>query len=305
MPIISKELCNKTIGITGYSGYIGQHLVKSLKNAGCNILLIPRLGVKKTTNSNGLPECEWNTPTDLANQLKSIENLVLVNLAGFFINNHTYNDLPKLIDANLNYPLNIIEALVDSPHKNIINIGTSWEYTDTGIPNPYNLYANLKAANASALKWYASRYPICVTNLKLNDTYGGLDTRPKLMPLLKKKIENMEVVNLRNASQKINLLHITDVIEGISSAILENTKLQSHSTHTAFLLASETTTLSGLIKKINVDLGIKLDAIFENYNEDLQDLRGIWEAAPRLKNWSPRISLNNGLHNYLGKNNEF
>jgi len=305
MPIIPKELCNKTIGITGYSGYIGQHLVKSLKNAGCNILLIPRLGTKKTTNSSGLLECEWNTPTDLANQLKSIENLVLVNLAGFFINNHSHNDLPKLIDANLNYPLNIFEALVNSPHKNIINIGTSWEYTDTGIPNPYNLYANLKAANASALKWYASRYPICVTNLKLNDTYGGLDTRPKLMPLLKNKIENMEVVTLRNASQKINLLHITDVIEGISSAILENTRLQSHSTHTAFLLASETTTLSALIKKINVDLGIKLDALFENYNEDLQDLRGIWETAPMLKNWSPRISLNNGLHNYLGKNNEF
>ena len=74
MPIIPKELCNKTIGITGYSGYIGQHLVKSLKNAGCNILLIPRLGTKKTTNSSGLLECEWNTPTDLANQLKSIEN---------------------------------------------------------------------------------------------------------------------------------------------------------------------------------------------------------------------------------------
>ena len=305
MPIIPIELFNKTIGITGYTGYIGHHLVKSLKNAGCNVLLIPRKGIKKTTNSNAIPVCEWNTPGDLANQLKSIENLVLVNLAGLFINDHSHHDLPKLMDANLNYPLNIFEALVNSRHKNIINIGTSWEYTDTGIPNPYNLYANLKAANASALKWYASRYPICVTNLKLNDTYGGLDTRPKLMPLLKKKIESMEAVTLRNASQKINLLHITDVIEGISAAILENTKLESHSSHTAFLLASETTTLNALIKKINVDLGIKLDALFENYNEELQNLRGIWEAAPKLKNWSPRINLNNGLQNYLGINNEF
>ena len=118
---------------------------------------------------------------------------------------------------------------------------------------------------------------------------------------------NMDNTNFKNPDGLDEIDHYTTLNDllSLSIYILENTKLESHSSHTAFLLASETTTLNALIKKINVDLGIKLDALFENYNEESQNLRGIWEAAPKLKNWSPRINLNNGLQNYLGINNEF
>ena len=301
-PIIPKDLIGKTIGITGYSGYIGQHLVHYLEKAGHEVFLIPRAGAETSNQLSRRVAAKWNTPLELASQLEVLDNLIIINLAGYFINNHTTKDLSRLIDANLDYPLKIFEALIKTQHKNIINVGSSWEYTETGIVQPINLYAHLKAANAKMLNWYAERHPICVTNLKLNDTFGGLDPRAKLMPILKESVKTGETANLRIAAQKLNLLYITDVIEGICEAVIENYKIKNHTSRTTFLLASETITLGALTKKINTELGIKLKVSFEDSSENRSGLRGIWLDAPNLENWHPRISLNDGILNYFGKN---
>ena len=303
-PIVPRVLADCTLCVTGYGGYIGRHLVQALITAGLKPVLIgrPHLSLPLIEGTSSVPT--WNNARELAAYLKKLDNAVLLNLAGYFASNHSPENIGALVSGNLQFPLEIFEALSISGHSQIVNIGTSWEYSDCGKKDPSNLYANLKASNADHLRWYAQNFSLRAINLKLNDTYGGNDTRKKLLPYLKKSWRDRKAAKLRSASQEINLLYITDVIRGILHAAKQTFSLESHREVTAFLLGDYTLTVGELINTINQKTTPNL---IVQFNEDpkLKSVRrGVWEDAPRLKGWEPQFSLQNGLKSYFTDENE-
>ena len=84
-----------------------------------------------------------------------------------------------------------------------MNIGTSWEYTDVGIPEALNLYAALKKSNASVLEWYASKHSIRAINLKLNDTIGEMSVETNAA--FKTSLCDRQPAQLGYSSQLLNL----------------------------------------------------------------------------------------------------
>jgi len=244
----------------------------------------------------------------LAQQLAKLRSPVVLNIAGHFISRHTPGDIPALVAGNLEYPLQIFEAVAlasqeagkkSSPGR-IVNIGTSWEYSSKGAHEPFNLYAQLKAANAATLAWYARQSSLKAINLKLNDTYGGVDTRAKLMPLLKARAADGEPARLGAWAQRLNLLHITDVQEGLMSAALQTQAIPPGAAETATLMAAETITLGELTDHIRKELAPSLGVTFADMQKANPDLREPWLDAPGLPNWRPRISLACGMADYFG-----
>ena len=286
--------------LTGHNGYIGRHMVQALVGNGICPHLIGRPGGGGETMPGAQSLATWETPEDLARQLSRLANPVILNVAGHFVSRHEAHDIPDLVSGNLEYPVTIFEALRISGHARIVNIGTSWEYSDTGKFGPVNLYAHLKASNAGILDWYAKEYSLNAINLKLNDTYGGVDGRAKLMPLLKKHWLSGETMHLRARSQMLNLLHITDVLEGIMSSMLHTLNVKRGQAEMVFLLGSETITISTLIKKIQAGPSTHLSVTFEDKEIKQDPLRAVWSDAPRLSNWQARISLDEGLIEYFG-----
>ena len=302
--IVPTMLANSTLCVTGYSGYIGQHLVKFLIAAGLKPVLISRPQLSAPLIEGAISVPIWNDARELAGQLKKLDNPVLLNLAGHFISSHSPENIGALVSGNLQFPLEIFEALSFSGHSRIVNIGTSWEYSDYGKKEPTNLYANLKASNAEHLKWYAKKFPLRAINLKLNDTFGGRDTRNKLLPYLKQSWRDGETAELRSSSQLINLLHIIDVIRGILHAAEQTLSLESHEELTAFLLGDYTVNLGELIEIINQKITPNLIVRFEEDPQFKSVQRGFWEGAPRLTNWAPQLTLQQGLNNYFMDENE-
>lgn len=303
-PIVPTILADSTLCITGYSGYIGQHLVKFLIAAGLKPVLIGRPQLSAPLVEGAISVPIWNDARELADKLKKLENPVILNLAGHFISSHSPENIGALVSGNLQFPIEIFEALSYSGHSRIVNIGTSWEYSDYGKKEPTNLYANLKASNAEYLKWYAKNFPLRAINLKLNDTFGGRDTRNKLLPYLKLSWQDGETAKLRSSSQLINLLHITDVIRGILHAAEQTLSLESHEELTAFLLDDYTITVGGLIDLINQKINPNLIVRFEEEPQSKSVQRGVWEGAPRLTSWAPQFTLQDGLNSYFMDENE-
>ena len=301
---VPEGLDGVTLCLTGASGYVGQHLVQSLTALGIRPLLIGRPRAQAPDIVGADTVGTWNNPTELAAALDRYTRLAVLNIAGHFVSHHSPSDIAPLVSGNLEFPLNIFEALALSRHDRIVNVGTSWEFSDTGAPTPANLYASLKASNVAALVWYANAFGLRAVNLKLNDTFGGADGRAKLMPLLKKSAETGAKTALRYSDQEINLLHITDVKEGLLAAAELTGELTPGTVPTAFLLGPETLTLGALIDRLRKGAAPGLDITFEQANPVGGTLRSVWEAAPRLANWCPRISLDDGLSEYFGKINE-
>ncbi|MDA8984141.1 NAD(P)-dependent oxidoreductase, partial [Planktomarina temperata] len=246
----------------------------------------------------------WNDARELAGQLEKLDNPVLLNLAGHFISSHSPENISALVSGNLQFPIEIFEALSLSGHSRIVNIGTSWEYSDDGKKEPANLYASLKASNAEHLKWYAQNFPLRAINLKLNDTFGGSDNRKKLLPYLKQSWRDGEPAELRSSSQLINLLHINDVMGGILHAAEQTLSLDSHEELTAFLLGNYTVSIGEVIDTINQKIIPDLNVRFVENPQSKSVQRGVWESAPRLTGWTPQLTLQHGLKIYFMDENE-
>ena len=300
---VPKSLQHLTVCLTGASGYVGKHLIQTLKIGGITPVLIGRPNSLATDNLDVETVGKWTSPADLAASLDRYDRLIVLNLAGYFISNHGPHDIKSLISGNYEFPVNVFEALALSRHDRIVNVGTSWEFSDTGAVKPANLYASLKASNAATLEWYSAQRELRAINLKLNDTFGGDDTRSKLMPLLKESAHNDLRASLRYSSQEINLLYITDVLEGLLAAAEFTTKVEPGNAETVFLLGYETLTLGALVQRIRDRVAPELNVTFERESPEEGKLRSVWEDCPRLPNWRPRISLNDGLSEYFGNHN--
>lgn len=293
------ELSGTTFCITGFSGYVGRHLVQDLTSRGLRPFLIGRPGTDLPDMPGVAIARRWSTPTDLAAQLCALDNPVILNLAGHFVKAHTPGDLGDIVDGNLTYPAQIFEAVALSGTERLVNVGTSWEYSDRGIPEPLNLYAAIKKSNAMVLDWYAAQHPIRAINLKLNDTYGGDDTRPKLMPLLKKHALTGEPVQLGYSSQLLNLTFIDDVIRAILWAAQLTVDQQTGTVEEAFLLGGETQSIGEIVDLIQTVTGKPLNVQFRGIAPEHHTLRGIWSGAPHLRDWRAKTDLRTGLKTYF------
>lgn len=288
-----------TFCITGFSGYVGRHLVQDLTSRGLRPFLIGRPGTDLPDMPGVAMARRWSTPADLAAQICALDNPVMLNLAGHFVKAHTPGDLGDIVDGNLTYPAQIFEAVALSGTERLVNIGTSWEYSDRGGPEPLNLYAAIKKSNAIVLDWYAVQHPIRAINLKLNDTYGGDDRRAKLMPLLKKHALTGEPVHLNYSSQLLNLTYIADVINAILWAGQQTENQPTGTVEEAFVFGAETLSIGELVDLIQDVTGYAISARFRGAVPEDEVLRQIWDGAPRLRDWKPETDLRKGLHFYF------
>jgi nucleoside-diphosphate-sugar epimerase len=287
-----------SICVTGSTGYIGQHLVEALRNQGYSFCEIGRPGVPKGINPSR-HELVWENVEELSKSIAALPNPVLINVAGHFVGQHKIHDIRTLLAGNIEFPLQMFEAFSRAGCKNILNIGTSWEYDSLGNRNPENLYAAMKFANSKILDWYSTQYSTNVLNLKLNDTYGRADNRKKLMPLLKEAYNNCTDLELGYRLQEINLLHVEDVCSGILAALNLLIEHPSKKLGDLFLMSDETLTLGELTELCNKTLSRKLKVNFRYPNATETNLRKVWRDAPGVPNWKPNISLERGILQYF------
>ncbi|WP_299377783.1 NAD(P)-dependent oxidoreductase [uncultured Tateyamaria sp.] len=297
-PVVPDTLANHTICVTGHGGYVGRHVVSTLISAGHTPFLIGRIDTVQAPVAGAAMAAPWSDAHALSRQLMTLDAPVVLNIAGHFVSRHSATDIPALVSGNLEYPLTIFEAAADAGDTPIVNVGTSWEFSDKGAPTPANLYAQLKAANAQTLEYYARTRALKGVNLKLNDTFGGKDTRGKVMGAMRDAWLAGRSMQLRSWAQPINLLHITDVVEGLFAAAQRATQLPLQTVDTAFLMHDETVTL-GAISELLADIVPEFAIDFDDRRQEDSSLRDVWADAPRLTQWEPRVTLEAGLRSYF------
>lgn len=293
------DLSGTTFCITGFSGYVGRHLVQYLVARGLRPFLIGRPSTVLPDVPGAAMSRPWSDPAELAEQLSALDNPVMLNIAGHVVRTHTPGDLRDIVEGNLTYPAQIFEAVALCGAGRLVNVGTSWEYSDCGAPEPVNLYAAIKKSNALVLNWYAGQHPIRAINLKLNDTYGGDDRRNKLIPLLKQHACTSELVQLGYSSQLLNLTYIDDVIRAILWAGQLTANQQTGTVEEAFLFGAETRSIGEIVNLIQIITGKALSVRFRGTVPEDHTLRGIWNGAPRLRDWHPKTDLRTGLQTYF------
>lgn len=206
--------------VTGSTGFVGYNLCLHLQESEHDVLCL----VRKTSNTTKLEALSnieilsYDTYKDVSNMMSKSKIDVVFHIASMSVARHKPEEITPMIDSNLTFPTILLEAMCDANIRNFVNIGTAWQNPYSADYAPTCLYAATKQAFCDLLEFYTRHKGINATTLKLFDTYGPDDTRPKIMNLLRRAAQTGETLNMSPGEQRLDFVHIDDVVRAITMA---------------------------------------------------------------------------------------
>ncbi|MCH5242146.1 MAG: NAD(P)-dependent oxidoreductase [Muribaculaceae bacterium] len=220
--------------VTGGTGYIGSHLVKRLLKDNWEVAIIadPKFGYDNILDvKNRITIFEYTGQIqELIKFFRDFNAGIVFHLAAAVLTNPSPEQLPILIDSNIRFGTEILEAMSDSGTKLIVTTGTYWQNYNGEEYNPVDLYAATKEAFEKILKYYVEAKGIRSIVLRLYDVYGEDDRRPKIWNLLKGIAGTDKSIDMSPGEQILNLVHIDDVVSAYISAynyLKQNSEIKS------------------------------------------------------------------------------
>ncbi|MBI4707816.1 MAG: NAD-dependent epimerase/dehydratase family protein [Candidatus Omnitrophica bacterium] len=201
--------------ITGANGFIGKHLSKKLLSNGYKICTI----LRNESTAAEMKKRGINYFADRGNTEELIEYFKkekfdgCIHLASCFIVEHKSAEITDLINSNLLFSTRVLEASVKADINWFINTGTFWQHYENKEYSPVNLYAATKQAFEAVIRYYLDISSINIVTLKLNDTYGPEDTRPKIFRLWRDIAESGDFMEMSPGEQLVDFLYVDDVID--------------------------------------------------------------------------------------------
>ena len=279
--------------LTGTNGFVGKNLKIFLKRNHeiYEIKSFKRKNSNKINKSIFYYDYKINTLVDF---FKSFKPDIVIHLASLFLVDHKSEDVKELIDSNVLFSSHLVEAMIQSNCKKIINTGSSWQNFKNENFNPVNLYAATKEAFFKILYFYHLSNDISCINIKLFDTYGKNDRRKKLFYLLDQASKKKSTLDMSEGNQNINLLYIDDICKGFELSInLFKNKKPFFKTYA--LSAEELISLKNLvikylkIKKLNVKIN------WGKRKKRRKEVLNPWNNYSLLPGWRQEIFLDDGL----------
>lgn len=283
--------------VTGATGFIGRRLTRQLLEEGWMVHAITRA----TSHPETLPEAvvvhvEDGSPTTMERAVAVSAPDVCLHLGGFVVGTHRAEDVPALIDSNVGFGARLAEAVaMRAPGALFVNTGTFWQHVDGAQYKPAALYAATKQAFEDVLRYYADSGALRVVSLKLYDTYGPCDPRPKFLNLLLDAAATGAALDASGGEQLVDLVHVNDVarafvvaatVAGGSAEPSESYAVRSAAPIRLRDLAAEVERVTG--RTLEVRWGARPYRRHEMFEP--------WDAGVILPGWEPTVTLEQGLH---------
>lgn len=278
--------------VTGATGFIGGHLVDALARAGWEVHALAR-----TTPPPEVAQAHWldGSQQRLLTILSDVQPDVTFHLASLFLASHTSEQVSALAEANIAFPMQLVEAMVRTGCRRLVNTGTAWQFDAAGLPQPVNLYAATKQAFDAILTYYQDAEALSVLSLRLFDTYGRDDPRRKLISILLDAARTGEALDMSLGEQIVDLTHVDDVT---AAFVVAGQRLMDAETPLAehWFVSGERQTLRNLVVKVEKALDRPLEVNFGG--RPYRDREVMVPADPNgriLPDWQRQRSLAEAL----------
>lgn len=294
--------------ITGMTGFIGSRLGERLLNEGHEVFAIVRptskideLSENLRRNVKFFVNDKDNSVLDIITDLCVEDNRpdVVYHLATNFLNAHQFEDIKFLIQSNITFGTELLDAMTANNVCNFINTGTFAQHFGDAEYSPVNLYAATKECFENIIDFYIQVRGLRCIALHLFDTYGAGDKRGKILDLLKKISESGETLKMSPGGQLIDIVYIDDVLNAFTLAgkYLAENKYDYCGTYGVSSL--NPIPLQQVVKIFEEVARKKLSIEWGGRPYRTREIMIPWKTFKTLPGWSPKINLREGIKKFL------
>ena len=290
--------------ITGATGYIGSHVLKHLLSKGWEIHVVadPKFGYSAIEDVRSQIDIfEYNGEINsLITYFQKVNADVVFHLAAAVITNYKPEQVPVLIQSNIQFGTEILEAMKASSTRKIVSTGSYWQNYNSDSYNPVDLYAATKEAFEKIVKLYVDAFNFRHINLRIFDVYGEDDKRPKLWNILKKIAGTDEVIEVSPGEQKLDMVHISDVCTAYEAAyqlLLESDDIQNE---TFGVMTGKHYSLKSIISLYEQKMGKKMNVHFGGRAYKAREVMVPYKHYKVLPNWKAKIMIDKGVTLLIG-----
>lgn len=291
------------IFITGSTGFIGKHVIRSLAKTNHDLMLLVRDENKINLEDFSPDQTVYLAKGDLANLspwqrlLNEFEPDALIHLA--------WQDLPdyslSACQQNLKMSENLFLAAVKARCKTILSAGSCWEYKkrkgrlneedqldfSTPFSNAKNLLcmAGRKIAKKYDIKFYWPRFFFI---------YGPHQKKTSLIPHIINSFKNNITPDMKKPFNKNDFIYVEDAADAIVS-IIENNPPRS-----IYNIGSGSSTAVAEIAKVvsrNMDRLFDVPNVPDTSENDNDDFYADLTAIKQDLDWKPAYTIEDGIKN--------
>ena len=288
----------KSALITGATGYIGSQLCERLIEDGWKVSAVVRArpDAKKPAWMDQATVTEYDgTTQSVSNSVAAAKPDVVFHLASMFVAEHQPAQIADLVGSNVLFGTQLVDACARQGIKSFINTGTSWQHYRSESYDPVCLYAATKQAFEDVLDFYVDAFGMKAVTLKLFDTYGPGDPRPKLINLLLRTSSSGDSLGMSPGEQRLDLVHITDVVEAFLAAarLMDTTTAAGHERYS--VSSGQSVSIQELAELFAEITGVPLRIQWGGRPYRAREVMHPIAAHPSLPNWRPAVPLRLGL----------
>ena len=278
----------KKVLLTGGTGFVGSNILRELSKSYQIYNLVRSKNIKKIKNVHNF---YFSDLKKLKKKLDQKRFFAIIHCATHYKKNHNFDDINKMIEANLLLGNIILENKNINYCKKFINLTTVWENHDGIKNNPANLYAAYKSAFSTIINFYKKKLKnVKFYNLYLSETFGENDKRLKLFKTIKEDYKNKKTTIFLSKKIIINLVNVNDIVNAIGILLKKNLKSSDYS-----ILNKKKTDIIKLISNFNKTASNKIKFKF-NSNKISNDKILKFKNVP---GWKPKNSSVKNMIDYI------
>lgn len=203
----------KTILITGGTGFLGSHLVKSLLADNYTVVLLKRKPSSLERIASLIPRLHiFDVEDGLEKPFEKLDRVDVVIHTATCYGKHG-ETVSSIFDSNVVFPLRLLETAILFNTDTFFNTDTYFN-TESPLTNYLSSYALSKRQFMEQGKLIAGSGKIRFLNLRLEHLYGPEDDNRKFVPhIIRNCLQNVPELQLTLGEQKRDFVYIDDVAE--------------------------------------------------------------------------------------------
>lgn len=275
---------NKTIIISGSTGYVGSRIVQNLRNNKLNIVEIKR----RDDNSYKWQNDEY-LDSLFNDALTKGNNLEVMHVATKYEPKPSYSEQ---LATNLLLPLRLIEFSIKYNVRRFINIDTF--FTNTAKPNLYPRLPSYVLSKSQIKDWFIFfEKKLNIINCKIFHVYGPGDSNKKFVNFfIQSLVDGNKKLELSSCETIRDFIFIDDAILALEKIILTNNlKYNDYDIGTGKgTSVKEFCIHAKRILKSNTELIFGKSSIHGDLDSQIADITKLKELG-----WKPSYNISDGI----------